>query len=568
MKQNSEDKEFYGVDCAGKNFKKMSLGAGSRIFLIILIIWHWCPLTALGQQLYPFFEETFLASNYLPESVTKFVTSENSGKVIEDRGAARLTIREALYYSLQGNHDVQISSYGPQQAREDLLYAESVYDSSLFLSGSHDRTLDTESNINDPTVEDDTNVQIGVKKLLPTGGTLSLFWETQRFDKTHGPFEFKERYTSVPTIELKQPLLQNIGAKAEKAAIKIQNNNVTISEADFQRTVHDIVSQVSHTYWRLYMHSKIAEINQDTLDMAGEVHRREVVRLADGIAKPLDVARARSAAEARRTEILRSKERVQQVTEQLKFLLNWSEFTLDSRDRIIPVESPRTEAVHVILEQAIKKGLENRPEIQKARKHLDIASVRKKLSRHQRLPKLDAVMNYGVNGYGGQFSDAMDTIDIDDRNTWTLGLTFEMPIGNRSANATYRKQRLYYEQASLAVQRAENQVKLDVKQAIWAMEFARQEITSTLLEKTEAENVVAGEFERFELGQMTNEELLRAQDFLANARRNYIQAVVKYNIALADLDRAQSILPYGLEIETREEKKNFVVSMNGNHFEW
>jgi len=174
------------------------------------------------------------------------------------------------------------------------------------------------------------------------------------------------------------------------------------------------------------------------------------------------------------------------------------------------------------------------------------------------------MMKYSMNGYGRQFSDSLEKMEINDQNSWTVGLILEVPIGNRSAKAVYRKQKLMHEQAGVAVQQLENQIKLEIKQAFWAIEFAKEEIQSTLLEKTEAEKVVAGELERFELGQMTNEELLRAQEFLSNARRNYIQAVVKYNIALSDLNRAQSILPHGLKINSKEDKKNFVVSMKKN----
>ena len=300
--------------------------------------------------------------------------------------------------------------------------------------------------------------------------------------------------------------------------------------------------------------------------MAKEVHRREEARLADGIGKSLDVARAHSAAEARRTEIIRSRENVKLLTEQLKFLLNWADLKLDSGHQIIPIEVPQTEPVKVVLEQAVNTGLENRPEMQRARKNMDSANVREDLSRHQLLPKLDAIMNYSVNGYGPKFSDSFDNIKFNDRNAWSVGVKLEMPIGNQSAKAVYRKQKLVHKQARLALKQLENQIRLEVKQAFWAIELAKEEIQSTLLEQTEAENVVAGEFERFKLGQMTNEELLRAQDFLANARRNHVQAVVKYNIALSDLNRAQSILPTGLEIDNNTAQKNVVASTTKHGF--
>jgi hypothetical protein len=56
---------------------------------------------------------------------------------------------------------------------------------------------------------------------------------------------------------------------------------------------------------------------------------------------------------------------------------------------------------------------------------------------------------------------------------------------------------------------------VDVKQVALAISYANGEIDSTQMAMQAAEKVVAGEFARFDIGQTTNEELLRAQDLLA-----------------------------------------------------
>jgi hypothetical protein len=50
------------------------------------------------------------------------------------------------------------------------------------------------------------------------------------------------------------------------------------------------------------------------------------------------------------------------------------------------------------------------------------------------------------------------------------------------------------------------------------------------------------------IGQTTNEELLHAYDLLAGSSRNFIRAVVEYNIALAELSRLQGSLPHAISI--------------------
>jgi outer membrane protein TolC len=279
----------------------------------------------------------------------------------------------------------------------------------------------------------------------------------------------------------------------------------------------------------------------------------------------MDVSRARSVAAARRADVFRSRERVRVVTEQLKYLLNGPDLAIDADIEIIPTEIPRTAPVEISVAEALENGLKHRAEIRKAEKTREIAEIQENLSRHQRLPKLSAYFRYGLNGHDRHLNDAFRDIDFDDRNAWSVGLEFEAPLGNRSAEAVYRKQKLVRKQAGVALKQTANQIKLEIKEAVWAIERAKDVMASTRLEMTEAARVVEGEFERFELGQMTNEELFRAQDFLGNARRNHVQAVVGYNIALAELDRAQNILPYGLRFEDAQGMEDDAVSLTQNN---
>ena len=56
-------------------------------------------------------------------------------------------------------------------------------------------------------------------------------------------------------------------------------------------------------------------------------------------------------------------------------------------------------------------------------------------------------------------------------------------------------------------------------------------------------------FTRFDIGQTSNEELLRAQDLLAMTSRSYARAIADYNTTIQELTRAQGILPDGVTIE-------------------
>ena len=138
---------------------------------------------------------------------------------------------------------------------------------------------------------------------------------------------------------------------------------------------------------------------------------------------------------------------------------------------------------------------------------------------------------------------------FNDEDAWEVGIHFEWPIGNRAANSRHRKKILKRRQIDTQLKRIENYIKLDVKQILHGIASARGEIEATRLARKAAEKVVEGEFTRFEIGQTSNEELLRAQDLLAVTSRSFIRAIADYNIALHELARAQGILPDGVLIE-------------------
>jgi outer membrane protein TolC len=461
----------------------------------------------------------------------------------------RLSLLDAIRYSIEGNHDIRVVSYAPQQAQEELTSAKSVYDPSVFAEGSYRRQPDLTTSVDDIAMEDTGVAQAGVRKPLPTGGSLSAYLETRYEDFVDADVKRRYRNIFAPTVELRQPLLKNIGSQKEKTAIQVANLQAGISEEEFRQKVIEIATKVSRVYWQLHLYRALAKIDQENLGMAEEVYRRETVRLSQGISKPLDVQRARSNAQARRSTLLQSEQRLQLVMDQLRLLLNGSNLTIDSKAEIIPVEEPQLEPIEVDEIKLIDTALAGRPEIKKATKEFEVRKAEEDLASHQRFPNLDVFGRYGVSGYDRDFTGSVEDTKLNDDDAWAVGVSFEMPIGNNAAEALYRKKRLGRKQAKVQVERERDQIKLDVKQVVLAISYASGEIDSTRLAMEAAEKVVAGEFARFDIGQTTNEELLRAQDLLAGTSRNFIRAVVDYNIALAELWRAQGTLPHAVSIE-------------------
>lgn len=464
--------------------------------------------------------------------------------------SVHLSLLEAIRYSLEGNQDIQVVSYTPKQAREEVVKAESVYDPSIFTDASLRRDPNLQSSVTDVVTEDKGVIETGIKKPLKTGGSLSAFLGMGYGNLNNADFEREFKYTFGPGVELRQPLLKNLGSKEEQTAIKIANYHLNISEQELRQKVIEIATLAARSYWQLFLFRELVQINQNNVDMAEEVYRREAVRLAAGMSKQLDVERARSNAHARRGILLKSKEQFWIFMDRLKLLMNRSNLRIDSKVEVVPVEEPQTAPIDVDEMEAIEKALKYRPEIETAKQRLAIRRVEAELSSHQRLPQLDVFGRYHLNNYGKEFSTAVDDTGLNEDDTWAVGLNFEWPIGNRSARSLYRKKSLEHEQAIAQVERVRDQIQIDVKEVLLAIVLAKGEIESTKQAKEAAEKVVAAEFARFDIGETTNEELLRAQDLLAATSRTWTRAIIDYNIALAELARAQGVLPRGISIET------------------
>ena len=505
------------------------------------------PAPAAGQQERPVAAGVSSVGSPLP-------LSTSGGESPAGPETVRLSLFDAIRHGLEKNPEIQVVAFTPQQAQEDLADAESVFDPEFFTEGTYRRDPNLQSSVTRVVMEDDNLLQTGVRKPLGTGGSVSGALALNYGDLRNAEVDRTYRYTFAPTFEIRQPLLKNFGGREEKAAIKIANYQMGISKETFRRKVIDIATRISRSYWQLYLLLDYLLIDRQNFEMAAEVYRRETVRVMEGLSQQLDAERARSNAESRRGNLIKSKERLLVGTDQLKLLINWSNVNIDSHVNISPTDAPDTEPLEVNEKEVVEKAFQHRPELLQAKQRVSIRKVEEDLSQHLKLPVLDVFGRYAVSGYGREFSDAVDDTAFNDEDAWAAGLNFEYPLGNRSVEARARRKELDRRQSEKQVARLKKQIKQEIKEVLSAIGYAKGKIKSTQIARESARNVVEGEFARFEIGQTTNVELLRAQDLLAATSRSFIRAIVDYNIALAELKRVQCELPQGLSIDEIEEQ--------------
>ena len=463
-------------------------------------------------------------------------------------GEVRLTLTETLRRALQNNHDIQVAGYQPPQARQDVIAAEAVFDPALFAASTAGRvdrptqgTLDTYTTALQ-LIQDTWSFQAGLKQKVPTGGTFAIYQASDYLDSNSILVLPNPQYVTRVAVEVAQPLLRGAGIEYNEAPIVVANLNAEISFHDFRKSVTDVVASIVNAYWQLAFDLESARVAQVSLDLASEVLRRETARRQLGASAETDYARAQAAVAIRRTELLRAQNGARESMDRLKLLMSAPDLPLAGDAHVIPVEPPRYYIVDVNRAEAISTALARRPELARARGAIAINHVRVRAANNERLPKLDATLKYNMNGLGTTLAHGMEQQNISELITWSAGLEFEWPIGNRAADATHRKRLLELDQSVVDLERLADQATQEVNAAVRAVLLARQEVEATLEAKDASGRTVRGEQRRFELGEITNDELLRAQETLAKAERDYLQALLNFNLGLVSLARAEGAL--------------------------
>ncbi len=464
-------------------------------------------------------------------------------------GTVHLAVIETVRRALAGNHDIQIAGFQPPETQQDITVAEAVFDPSVFLTTSFGRMnrptqslLDTGVAKDTVLIQDTWSFQGGMKSKVPTGGTFAVYQSSQNL-KSNSVFVVPDpQYATALNFEFAQPFLRGAGIDYNTAPIRVANLNSGITFQDFRAKVMDVVATVVNAYWQLAFDLESVRVSKVSMELAAEVLRRETARRAKGVSAEVDLNRAQAAVALRHADVLRAENAARDDMDRLKLLMNAPDLPLSGTLRILPTDAPQIYVIDINRAEAIATAIARRPEIEHARLAVNVNRIRTDVANTDRLPKLDANAKYQANALAKNFNTAVGHQSFEEYDSWTAGFEFELPLGNRAADATWRKMTLQYEQSLVELDQAVAKATQDVNLAVRAIQEARAEVDATLQGKIAAERTVRGERTRFELGQSTNDELLRAQETLANAERDYLRALLNFNLGLVSLARAQGTL--------------------------
>jgi outer membrane protein TolC len=483
-------------------------------------------------------------------------------------GTLSITLDDAVKLALDRNLDIAVQRLNPQTF--DFAYSalDAFYRPSLI------STVSSASIVNPSTSRLTGGSSAGAAVTQGTGTfngglTQNIFWgggsltatlNNNRQTTTSLNTLFNPTFNTNWSAQYTQPLMRNFKIDTNRQQLVVTKLNEDISEIQLQALIINTVSNVRNAYWDYVFAVQSVDVAKQSVDLADQLVKDNQTRVEVGTMAPIDIVQAQSQAATQRQALAAAVGTERTAELALKRLIvggtedpNWS-VTLD------PVDRPDFAPQPIDVAAAVKRGLENRTDLQQAKKNLQVNDVSLKYLRNQILPQADLTARYGLIGVGGSqltncsgsginltcassipggYSDALSTLFHNNYPTWSVALNVSYPIGVSQAEANVARARVQQNQVDAQMKQIELQIASDITNAAVNVQSNVERVQAAQVARQFAQRTLEAEQSKFEVGMQTNYFVVQAQRDLATAQNNELQAILAYRKSVVELERLQ-----------------------------
>jgi outer membrane protein TolC len=470
--------------------------------------------------------------------------------LIGDETLPTTTIRveDAIHSAVVHNLDLKIARLEPAISKQSHIQAEAVFDF-VFSGSATDRAvkIPQQQSISGgvllgapESISDVQRYEASLAKKLNSGGVLTVSTSATKTNAETPGFTFipNPGWESVGTIDFKQPLLRGFGEKVVLSDVKLAANTTEKSKQDFRQSLHQIVTDTETAYLQLALQWRILQVQEWLLGEGDSVV--EILELRRSYdTSEADYAQAVATVKQRAADVISQQAIVQNASDKLKMLMNDPLLPVESTTVLCPTGEIQVEDILFSLRDTILAAAENRPDLQGLKINVEDQSIRVEVAKNATLPQLDLQAQLSYYGLESGAENAYS--EVFDRNylNHLIGLSFEQPIGNRTAEAGYTSSRLQRIAAITAYNKGLKNAILEVKEAMRNVATSAELVSANKSFRiAQAENLRALQVEEETLSGLTPTFLrlkLQTQAGLANARIAEFTSAVNFNTSLASL---------------------------------
>jgi outer membrane protein TolC len=485
-------------------------------------------------------------------------------------GKLHLTLKDFLELVLKNSTDINLIRLNVYTAADQITAAKGPLDPLLILSFNTLRAVSPQfTEIGGAqTLSSLTQTSfLSYQQLLPTGQTVTATFNAIR-SSSNSEFNFyNPNVNGILNIQVAQPLLQDRTRIQFKGPLQIARTQLLITSEQSEGQIADDIAQAALQYWEAVRARDFIKVEQQTVDLAKKSYDRDKLSLDLGAIAKLAIYQSETQVAERNRDLIQAQYAFRTALDPLRRLmgadgtpeLRSMEIVLDDDPAVLP-----TETAILPYEQALAAALRVRPEVSAARRRVGIDEINARIAHNSLLPRLDLLAQGSGTGLAGNqaasvsligtpipattsgFGTSLGQALLFNSPTYGAGLTFTFPVRSSVASAQLSDALVSRTHDLYTQRQVQQQITLDVRQAITSIELATNSIEAARKARDLASKNVEAEQQRYELGGSTAFEVLDSQNRLANAENALLNAFVGYQEAYISYERSTWSLLDGL----------------------
>ncbi len=391
------------------------------------------------------------------------------------------------------------------------------------------------------------------------GMSAQVTYYNQHTDVNSSLFSIDPYTTGYLDLQVTQNLLYGFGSAVNGRNIRVQKNNIKVTNLQFRQQVATTVSSVLNLYWDLVEFWEDVRARQRELTAAQGLLDNNRKQAEAGTLAPIEVTRAEAQVYVSQQDLLVSQTNLLQQETVLKNAISRNGIAnstlLDAH--IIPLDTITIPAKDDTppMEQLVTEALANRSEIAQSQLNIDSDKMNLVGIKNALKPTLQVfaeLTNNGLTGpitavgeqtagvayLAGGYGNLLGEIFRRNFPNYSAGIALNIPLRNRAAQSDYVTSELGLRQSELGLQQNINQVRVDVQNAVIGLQQARARYAAAIKASTLQQQTLEADQKRLALGASTAYQVVLDEQNVASAASSQVQALANFSHQRIGLDQA------------------------------
>ncbi len=468
-----------------------------------------------------------------------------------------LSLKAYLELALNNNTDIQIQRLVLEIPRNAIMRSYSIFDPQFVtrLGSTRVKTVTTDALAGASTLSSLSQpLTMNWQQTAPTGTQYAINYSASKNSTNSAFANLNPAYGSNLNLSFNQPLLRGRDLQVLRAPITIAKSRLRASEYGFQDQLQQLLTIAENAYWDVIGARENLKVQEQALALADTSLKRAQRELELGALPALEIFQPQAVYARAEILVTQARYRLAQTEDALRRQMG---IDLDPELRKLPIfltESvlPPTDNTPFDKESLVADALRVRPDLLFQRQQLDIDDIFLRVTSDSLRPNFSLFGNYSTQGRGGP-TVRRQTIFNQDGTTspissvmpggfgdalgqmWGFGfpiigggIQLRIPIKDRNASANYADAVVTKRLDQLRIRTVEQNVRLDVLNAINQVENSRASVDLAKIAADLAQKRVDADQKRYELGTITLFFLLDSQNALTQAQSDLVTQSVQY----------------------------------------